>query len=59
MKFDLKYKKVTYKDKNGNDKVGYNFYLATEDKKYIAIRPSFNNDFAILKYLAEEIGANE
>lgn len=45
--------KSNYKDKDGNDKVGYHLALLISDNQYIQIRPSFNDDFRLLSLLAE------
>lgn len=45
---------VSYKDKNGEDKKGYNFGLMLDNGRYLACKPSFKEDYKLWSVIAEE-----
>lgn len=47
-------KKHAYKDKDGNPKQGWNFYLENNGN-VVAIRAAFPEDNRILSFMAEEV----
>jgi hypothetical protein len=51
----LVYKVKKYVGKDKKEHTATNFYLMTEDNKYVAIKPAFDNSFYVLKYLATEV----
>lgn len=48
-------KKETYKGKDGKNYKYKNYYVELDDGKWIAIKPSFKNDYKILEWESETI----
>lgn len=46
-------RKHTYTNSKGEEKQGYNYYLVLDNGNKIAIKPSFNSDYAKLFLLSE------
>lgn len=51
-------KKYSYKDKNGKEKAGFNFYLVTSTGHTIAIKNVFKEGYLVLLYNSEEGNTN-
>lgn len=48
-------KTKTYKDRNGKEHPSINYYLELDNRKWIAIRPSFYQDCKLLDVVCETI----
>ena len=46
----------TYKNKKGEEKNYYNYFLQLDNDKRIAIKPSFSKDYARLDVICEYVG---
>lgn len=54
----VKVKSKSYFDKEGKERIGYNYYLKLDNGGLVAVRPCFSNGYAIFSILAEEIKEN-
>lgn len=48
-----KQSKQTYKDKEGNEKHYYNFFVESENGKRVQVKPAFKQDTGKLDMIAE------
>lgn len=46
-------KKHTYTGADGEEKVGYNYYLVLDNGSRLAIKPSFSRDYQKLFFICE------